>query len=1075
MQDRNKMAELGVLTTEEKKLLEQINELSKVEHRATSENLQLKERSDKLHQMLNLQRALYLKEIITLREQVNQKSRYADAYKGDEVGEFNPVEWFRKIGIITDEEEDMATLQRKVAIALNNIEQNFSDEKRKLESNMSMLKQEKSAQINQLQHRILEKDDELLKKQTQNDILQQQIEDYNKQSQNQIKQIPGDMLTVVEARKLVEAEKQRASDLINKTITDMNRANELLKEREKEISQLKYENKDLKDVFTKEATDHSETKQEVQFAENEVARLKKELINSDKDKREQTYQQQKLKKRLEEMGFDINDEGLPIGSTEEAKQLRRELLSLRALANTNRRQSQQVGDGGWGEKIHNSSSVNSIDTQDSGSGQDSRFNSLRAGKIRSSNTYRGNNTRSQRDRSGLGFNREDEGSDLDQDQDIQKQDSNMDKSLKQSMLMKQPHDLLAEYDPSDLHYTPKYQHAKKFEAIEELYQKKQTPVILASSSSSSSSSSINTPQNQNDQLNVIEIPSARHEKVQRATSQRQIKRNQKHGGTGVLSAKSTRVSDRIQLLKKKQDGTIDAKDFKKLSNIIANKNEEKEISNLVRHFSKNNLDLNMVLMNQNQNQRANQQRNKEIDGQIQNFDYGYNKHSQKDSKINKNKMKKSNKRYNDDDNYDDNDNYENTFKDSNDERGSYVSEHSLGYQQSQILRQNLKKIANKEKRRSIIMQQQGLQRLQLQKLKLQKRRQEQKLKMQQQQQRQQMIDAGKINVNDPQWKLDNQNVDDALNINNDQWMKEMEQKLMDEEELMLGLEEFERIEREEMMKSMDSDERDREIERERRRQRQKEKESPFKRSPREVANLSNQPIVEDESKLSESERKRRQKEKELVERLANKSAETLMKMQQLKSQVIGQRKKQLEKVLAAMQRLIFSTENDDYEDFEDDDDEDLFDDDQYNQYDNEQSQEEDQQLQQQDYINQFKSLKDRITDLYGAEDAQVLKPADRRYEEMLKRQRDLMKAKQDQIKEAKKQKRKERRKAMIEKRRRKKERKQQQKYESQNKDGQEKGQGKEQKEQNGTDSDSISTLDYDSSLFSSDIDTDEDI
>lgn len=72
--------------------------------------------------MLNLQRALYLKEIITLREQVNQKSRYADAYKGDEVGEFNPVEWFRKIGIITDEEEDMATLQRKVAIALNNIE-----------------------------------------------------------------------------------------------------------------------------------------------------------------------------------------------------------------------------------------------------------------------------------------------------------------------------------------------------------------------------------------------------------------------------------------------------------------------------------------------------------------------------------------------------------------------------------------------------------------------------------------------------------------------------------------------------------------------------------------------------------------------------------------------------------------------------------------------------------------------------------------------------------------------------------------------------------------------------------------
>lgn len=49
-------------------------------------------------------------------------------------------------------------------------------------------------------------------------------------------------------------------------------------------------------------------------------------------------------------------------------------------------------------------------------------------------------------------------------------------------------------------------------------------------------------------------------------------------------------------------------------------------------------------------------------------------------------MKKSNKRYNDDDNYDDNDNYENTFKDSNDERGSYVSEHSLGYQQSQILR-----------------------------------------------------------------------------------------------------------------------------------------------------------------------------------------------------------------------------------------------------------------------------------------------------------------------------------------------------------------------------------------------------
>lgn len=99
----------------------------------------------------------------------------------------------------------------------------------------------------------------------------------------------------------------------------MNRANELLKEREKEISQLKYENKDLKDVFTKEATDHSETKQEVQFAENEVARLKKELINSDKDKREQTYQQQKLKKRLEEMGFDINDEGLPIGSTEEAK------------------------------------------------------------------------------------------------------------------------------------------------------------------------------------------------------------------------------------------------------------------------------------------------------------------------------------------------------------------------------------------------------------------------------------------------------------------------------------------------------------------------------------------------------------------------------------------------------------------------------------------------------------------------------------------------------------------------------------------------------------------------------------
>ncbi|KAH7829343.1 uncharacterized protein MONOS_6744 [Monocercomonoides exilis] len=275
----------------EEKLLSRQEEIMETLHRVESQNDILKNQLMRRDRLLAEQRALYLKEMARLREQLYQKSLLGDSFIPDSQTLFNPEDWIDKVLQSENnghQKEDEAEINR-LLLEIEKIKTQSNIEKRKLELALKQQKNDATSEKELMEMRWKQKEEELTKENkmlndaierdlNENILLKEQLNEAQKDAEGakeELRRLKSDEANIaeIEREKMLE-EMQEKLRLAEVNAADANE--EAVREREQREEMEKKEN-ELQQIIQELRNKLEQSEEMTQRREEEMANLKEEL------------------------------------------------------------------------------------------------------------------------------------------------------------------------------------------------------------------------------------------------------------------------------------------------------------------------------------------------------------------------------------------------------------------------------------------------------------------------------------------------------------------------------------------------------------------------------------------------------------------------------------------------------------------------------------------------------------------------------------------------------------------------------------------------------------------------------